>query len=56
MTQFHAKIKHLADDYHIVIQDMLDFINSCNNTHLLVNDKFLMSIADTGVTAAVAMN
>lgn len=49
-----AKIKHLADDYHIVIQDMLDFINSCNNTHLLVNDKFLMSIADTGVTAAVA--
>lgn len=48
-----SEITDFARDYHFQIASILEFIDSCNDTHLLVNTEKLMKIESTGVTREI---
>lgn len=48
-------IKSFAKEHHIVIYSILDLIDTCNDTHLLVNDLELRRIEDIGITPEKAL-
>lgn len=43
-------IQGFAKEHHIVIYSILDLVDSCNETHLLINDLELKRIEDIGIT------
>ena len=43
-------IQRFAKEHHIVIDNILDLVDSCNETHLLINDLELKRIEDIGIT------
>lgn len=49
-----SDIMAFAREHHFVIANILEFIDSCNETHLLMNDMELASIDYIGVTAEIA--
>lgn len=50
-----SDIISVARDNHFQITSILEFANSCNNTHLLINDKELANIEYTGIDKEIAM-
>lgn len=48
------EIQGFAKEIHYTITNILDFINSCNDTALLINDAELMNIGSTGITESIA--
>ena len=49
-----SDIRAFARDHHLHIPNLLDLINSCNGTHLLVDDQKVISIDLTGIDEQVA--
>lgn len=49
-----SDIMAFAREHHFVIANILEFIDSCNETHLLMNDMELASIDYIGVIAEIA--
>lgn len=49
-----SQIGEFARDTHFQIQSLLEYVNSCNDEYLLVNDDLLMKINLTGVNEVVA--
>lgn len=49
-----SQIGEFARDSHFQIQSLLEYVNSCNDEYLLVNDDLLMRIDLTGVDEMIA--
>lgn len=49
-----AEIASVARDNHFQVNSILEFANSCNNTHLLLNDKELAAIDYIGLSRELA--
>lgn len=49
-----SQIGDFARDNHFQIQSLLEYVNSCNDEYLLVNDDLLMRICLTGVDEMIA--
>lgn len=49
-----SQIGEFARDNHFQIQSLLEYVNSCNDEYLLVNDDLLMRIDLTGVDEMIA--
>ena len=49
-----AEIASVARDNHFQVNSILEFANSCNNTHLLLNDKELAAIDYIGLSKELA--
>ena len=49
-----SQIGDFARDNHFQIQSLLEYVNSCNDEYLLVNDNLLMRIDLTGVNEVIA--
>lgn len=49
-----SQIGDFARDNHFQIQSLLEYVNSCNDEYLLVNDNLLMRIDLTGVNEFIA--
>lgn len=50
-----ADIVAVAKNNHFQINSILEFANSCNETHLLINDKELAAIEYIGITKEIAL-
>lgn len=46
-------ITTFAREHHFIINSILDFVDSCNDTHLLINGTEVMKIESTGVTKEI---
>ena len=49
-----ADVVSVARENHFQINSILEFANSCNETHLLINDKELAAINYTGINDEIA--
>lgn len=50
-----SEISSFAREYHFQIASILDFIDSCNDTHLLISKEKVMRIERTGITREIAI-
>lgn len=50
-----ADILSVARENHFQINSILEFANSCNTTHLLINDKELAAVEYVGIDETIAM-
>lgn len=52
-TMSIAEISSFAKESHLQLNSILEFINSCNETHLLINDKEIATIEYIGVNSDI---